>query len=83
MKRLKNFNLRFDRIKIWSIHIKTKCLTGVIGDSRWLKYHPNITQRSPGYTDSKTDTKEKMVLNFAQNNKTPGLLNAQFNFKAG
>ena len=50
MKRLKSFNLRFDRIKIWSIHIKTKCLTGVKGDSRWPKYHPNITQRSPGYT---------------------------------
>ena len=39
MKRLKNFNLKFDRIKKWSIHIKTKCITGVIGDSRWPKYH--------------------------------------------
>ena len=47
MIRLKNFNLKFDRIEIWNIHIKTKCVTGVIGDSRWLKYHPNITQRLP------------------------------------
>ena len=50
MKRLKNFNLKFDRIKIWSIHIKTKCITSVIGDSRWSKYHLNIIQSSPGYT---------------------------------
>ena len=52
MKRLKNFNLKFDRIKIWSIHIKTKHITGVIGDSRWPKYHPNITQSSPDYTNA-------------------------------
>ena len=25
-------------------------MTGIIGDSRWPKYHPNTTQRSPGHT---------------------------------
>ena len=25
--------------------------TGVIGDSRWPKYHPNTTQRLPHYTN--------------------------------
>ena len=49
MKGLKNYNLRFDRIKIWNIHIKTKCVPSVIGDSRWPKYHPNITQILPGH----------------------------------
>ena len=43
MKGLKNYNLRFDRIKIWNIHIKTKHVPSVIGDSRWPKYHPKIT----------------------------------------
>ena len=55
MKRFKNFNLRFDRIKIQSIHIKTKHITSVIGDSGWPKYHLNITQRSPGYIWGKRD----------------------------
>ena len=42
MKGLKNYNLKFERIKIWNIHIKTKHVPGVIGDSRWPKYHPKI-----------------------------------------
>ena len=50
VKGLKNYRLNFVKIKIWVIHIKTKHITGVIGDSRWPKYHPNTTQRSPGYT---------------------------------
>ena len=50
VKGLKNYKLDFEKIKIWIIHIKTKHVTGVIGDSRWPKYHPNITQSLPGYT---------------------------------
>ena len=42
MKGLKDYNLRFDRIKIWNIHIKTKRVPSVIGDSRWPKYDTNI-----------------------------------------
>ena len=48
MKGLKNYNLKFERIKIWNTHIKTKCVPGVIGDSRWLKYHPKITRLHVG-----------------------------------
>ena len=50
MKRLKNYISDFEQIKIWVFHIKIKHVTSVIGDSRWPKYHPNITQILPGYT---------------------------------
>ena len=42
VKGLKNYRLNFVKIKIWVIHIQTKCITGVIDDSRWPKHHPNI-----------------------------------------
>ena len=50
MKRLKNYRSDFEQIKIWVFHIKIKHVTGVIGDSRWPKYHLNITQILPGYS---------------------------------
>ena len=51
MKRLKNYRSDFEQIKIWVFHIKIKRATGVIGDSRWPKYHPNITHILPDYTN--------------------------------
>ena len=50
VKGLKNYRLDFEKIKIWIIHIKTKHITSVIGDSRWPNHHLNITQLLPGYT---------------------------------
>ena len=44
MIRLKNYKLYFGKIKIWNIHIKTKHVPSVIGDSRWPKYHPKNYQ---------------------------------------
>ena len=53
MKGLKNYNLKFEKIKIQNIHIKTKHVPGEIGDSRRLYVtlgDLNITQTLPGYT---------------------------------
>ena len=50
MNRLKNYILNFEQIHIWIFHIKIKHVSGVTGDSRWPKDHPQITLKLPGHT---------------------------------
>ena len=50
MNGLKNYILNFEQIHIWIFYIKIKRVSGVTGDSRWPKDHPQITLELPGHT---------------------------------